>query len=252
MKGTDAEVKLREAVLRAYDLFGAAPPDRWAGDDLGLAREDWARLSAVPLRELNRADTNHFLSETGHFTRREVRYMLPRVMELLAEGEAPHAAGEECSLRCLRLAGYPDDWTVPEREVVESFLAALLDASLADERLWDRFSLDTVLCMAANANGDLGALLARADRAGDRLLARAVAYDLDWIGGLDTAGGLRNAFWESADDAQRAAVTAWYRRPEFCDRVERAFFAEGDPDWQRRLSDAAEQMRNWQRQPASG
>lgn len=243
--GASANVPLRQTVEDAYRLFADDPPAHWSGDDLGIGKEDWDRLTNVPLRELNRHDTNHFLSETGRFTRREVRYMLPRVMELLAEGEAPHAAGAECSLSCLASAGYPDDWTETERAVIEAFLAAMLDSCLADPNFWDRLGLDELLCMAANANADVSALLDSLDRADDGTVARAVAFDLDWIGGLYSSGGFRNAFWESAKTEHASAVEAWYRQPELLERVERAFFAETDPDWQTRISNAVAAMATW-------
>lgn len=238
---------LRQAVEEAYSQFKAEPPGRWSGDDMGLGEEDWARLTNVPLRELNRHDTYHFLSETFRFNRREVCYMLPRLLELLAEAEAPNAAGEECSLSCLAEAGYPDVWTTPERAVVETFFEAMLDECLTEQGFWDRLSLDTLLCMAGNANADIGALLDRAERADDKWIARAVAFDLDWIGGPHSSGGLVNAFWESAKPKHRSAVEAWYRRPELLERIERAFFAETDPEWQRRISKAVEVMGTWQR-----
>ncbi|HSF94095.1 MAG TPA: hypothetical protein VLA52_03645 [Thermohalobaculum sp.] len=231
----------------AYSVFRCDPPQRWSGDNTGYDRENWQRLSAVQLRELTRFDTDHFLSETGAVERSELRYILPRMFDLIAQGEAPHVAGEECSLSYLAETGYPEKWTEPERSAVERFFAALLDHCLSERYFEDSPFLDVVLCMAGNANADLGALLDRADRAGDKWLARAVAHDIDWIGGPDAAGGMRNAFWESAADAHASAAEAWYRRPELLARMERAFFAETDPDWQQRLSDAIEAMRGWSR-----
>jgi hypothetical protein len=238
---------LRAAVEEAYQVFKAGAPERWSGDDYDLDRESWARLSDLPLRELNSADTHHVLSESGRFDGREVRYMLPRLFELLAEGESPSSWGEECSLSCLAEAGYPEKWTEPERAAIEAFFSAMLDACLQDEQFWERRSLDSLLCMAGVANADVSALLERADRAEDRRLARAVAHDIDWIGGPDWFGGLANAFWENAHPGHASTVEAWYRRPELLTLLEREFFAETDPAWQQRISDAVERMRGWRR-----
>jgi hypothetical protein len=243
--GGEPLTPLKAAVEEAYRVFKAEAPERWSGDDIGVGKEDWERLSTVPLRELTRSDTYHFLTETGVFNRHEVRYMLPRILDLLAAGEEPHAAGDECSLSCLANAGYPEQWTAPERAAIDAFFFAMLDACLEDEEFWERWSLDTLLCVAGCANADVGALLARADRAEDQRLARAVAHDIDWVGGLYPAGGLVNAFWQSARPEHAAAVDAWYRHPELLARVERAFFDESDPDWQKRISDAVEAMRGW-------
>jgi len=245
--GGEPLTPLEAAVEEAYRVFKAEAPQRWLGDDLDLDRKAWTRLSDLPLRELNSADTHHFLTESGRFDGREVRYMVPRLFELLAAGECPGHWGEECSLSCLERAGYPKDWTDPERAAIEGFFAALLDDCLAQQALWERRSLDTLLCMAANANADVGALLARADQEEDQPMARAVAHDLAWIGGVYAHGGMQNNFWESAPGGHAAETEAWYRRTELLARIEQAFFEEPDPDWQKRISDAVESMRGWTR-----
>jgi hypothetical protein len=243
--GRESLTPLRQAVEEAYCLFKADPPDHWSGDDIGLGRRDWDRLTNVPLRELNRSDTNHFLSEAGDFKRHEVRYMLPRILDLFADGEDPHAAGLECCLGCLERTGYPDYWRPEERRVIEAFLLALIDQTLTEESYTEEASLDGVLCMAANANADLAPILAYLDQADETALARAVAFDFDLIGGLGEDGNLVNAFWESAGSGNRAAMIAWYRRADLAALLERAFFAESDPEWQRKLSAAVDVMRSW-------
>ncbi|MDH3667322.1 MAG: hypothetical protein OEN23_10385 [Paracoccaceae bacterium] len=234
---------LRAAVEDAYRTFETARPEKWSGDDLDLGREYWARLETVPLRELNRSDTDHFLSETGRFLRHEIRYILPRVIELLAEGESPHAAGMECSLNCLAQSGYPQDWTDGEVAAVEAFFAQLLDATIAG--VLESDGIGTLFCMVANAHGDLPALLDRGDRADPKTLARAIASDLDIIGGLDADGGLINAFWETAPGEHKVSMVDWYRRPKLVSVMEQAFFSETDPRWQQKISDALETMRRW-------
>jgi hypothetical protein len=92
-------------------------------------------------------------------------------------------------------------------------------------------------------------LLGRIDRAGDRSAARAVVVDLECLGGLDADGDLVNAFWENAGPAHRARIRSWYRRDGLRACLERAFFAEAEPDWQRRISDAAEAVRGWESIP---
>jgi hypothetical protein len=92
-------------------------------------------------------------------------------------------------------------------------------------------------------------LLDRIDRADDKRVARAVAFDLECLGGLDAHGDLVNAFWENASPEPRTSVRAWYRRNEIRACLERAFFAETGPDWQRRISDAVEAVRRWETIP---
>ncbi len=234
---------LRAAVEDAYRAFKTARPEKWSGDDLQLGREYWARLETVPLHELNRSDTYHFLSETGKFPRHEVRYMLPRILDLLAEGQDPHSAGIECSLDCLASTGFPQDWTDADIAVVETFFARLLDATI--DGVLESDGIGTLFCMVANAHGDLPALLDRADQADPKTLARAVASDLDIIGGIGLDGELINAFWETAPGEHKESMIDWYRRPALVSILEQAFFSETDPHWQQKISDALETIRRW-------
>ncbi len=119
----------------------------------------------------------------------------------------------------------------------------LLDAVIACEVHAD--TIGAYFCMVACAGGDLPAVLDRAAGAEPQSLARAIALDIGVLGGLDQTGELVNAFWENASTENRRAMTEWYRRPGFAADLERAFFAETDPEWQQRISDALETIRNW-------
>jgi len=171
-------------------------------------------------------------------------YLLPKIFELISQGTWPNAVGEEITLQFLAEAGYPDDWLPDERRVVDAFLIALIDKTLAEETFHDGVGLDVLLCMASNANVELGPFLDHLYRADDLSLARAVIFDFYLIGGLNMDGNLVNAFWETASARHRATMQSWYRSPELTAKLERAFFAETDPIWQGKISDAIEMMRH--------
>lgn len=159
------------------------------------------------------------------------RYLLPRVMELLAEGHHVASAGLEVSLK--RFAtGLSDRWTAPETEVITRFARLFLDRFRQSDPAPAEDLLDDALCMFGCAGHDPRPLLAHIWGWSDGDLFGRLASD--WAsGGNHMPSPWSTAFWvEDAwslpGQAERAKCVAdWYRSPEMSARAERAWL---DPD----------------------
>ena len=237
--------RLTDLVEGAYRAFVVPVPVHWSGDDTGLAPDNWRRLSTVPLRQLTPHDLSHFSDETpGTLPRHEVRYLLPRYLDLLACGKRPQIVGVEASLAVLRRSGYREAWTESEQVIIEEFLAAFLEAFMANP---DYFDFDTilgeVLCMVACAGSDAPALLPRLDRAPPPLLARSVARWVNSTYGPTWRESLRNAFWQNLPGED--AVLDWLAALDPPRYLERAFFNETDPVWRDLISQAQVSTETW-------
>jgi hypothetical protein len=141
-------------------------------------------------------------------TRGVAAYVLPRVFELIARGIWPNRTSDEITLNFLPEAGYPQEWDETERRIVQAFLVALLDQTLQEDHFDNGPGLDALLCMASNAKTDVAGLLDHLDQMNEGLFARALAFDLSSIGGLDSYGELVNAFWQTAPGLHRQIVEA--------------------------------------------
>jgi hypothetical protein len=250
IKIVEPSAPLRQVVEEAYCFFAADPPTNWVGDGIGVGERDWARLTDVPLRDLTLYDTTHFLTETPHHNGREVRYMLPRLMDMLAEGDAPTVIAVECSLSCLASAGYPDDWTESERDLIERFFHELLRSYCADPRHFAPSraigdNLGGYLCMIGSAGRDVAGALQVLDSVPQHQLAHALAL---WIGPsgnplFSWRSSLHDGFWDLAPANREHAVLDWVEALNLPHLLETAFFEEADPEWQETISDALEHVK---------
>jgi len=245
--GGEPLTPLQQAVEDAYRVFCGPPPDDLGVCDCcGLGPHDIRRIRQVPVRDLDLDDIwKWYSSADANLSSEKVGYLLPRIFDFLAQGKCVCAIGNQIALRRIGATVYPHGWTSKEQQAVEGFLAAFLDALLVDPDTFNEQTLDEFLCMAASANADIPGLLRLLDAAEDGYVARALSVATEGLGTIDCFGGLVDPFWSDTPLALQDAVRGWYCRPELCSRVEQAFFAETEPEWQRRISNAAEVMRTW-------
>ena len=139
------------------------------------------------------------------------RFLLPRVLEILAWGEDdPSSVGIEVSLSRFP-TGDRDQWTGAQWSVLERFAAMFLDAQKTNSTDY----LDDVLCMFGLARFDLDPLLARLDGWSETELATKLHRD--WH--LPYGGGSIwiTAFWEAPLNTR---VFEWYTSRRLYDRME--------------------------------
>ena len=246
---------LREIVEEAYRVFADAPvgpmpqvclcPVCFDGDT-ALAR----RLVTTPLRDIP-ADLLAAYTNSAHGWCDEMRYFLPRYLDLLARGEVPGWNGPEYVLSRLSLVPWRETWPAAEREALERFFDTLLEHALgcrpgeqnwrhpdgSREFIFHGTPVPPIVGLVSMAGGDLGRLLRIADatrgRSADLHFAAVVG---DVIRPL-----FRERFhWGTTtpgDDSERRLL-AWLLRPEMEQRLEAAFFASDDPVEAAALSDA--------------
>lgn len=142
------------------------------------------------------------------------RYMLPRVLDLLAQG-TELGLGFELMLQRFD-TGTPELWTEAQNAAIAEFEAAFLDAQAVIPSPWG--SLDDSLCMFALAGHDVDRLLARIWAWADADLITRLHHD--WC----TRGGIwirHTAFWKSdrlSITESSDKVMTWYRAPQLRER----------------------------------
>ena len=144
----------------------------------------------------------------------QMGWLLPRVMQMLAEGEEVTNLGLEVVLARLPLAGFPDAWPRDAVQAVRDFAHAYLVTACAEE---GTEPLDEVLCMIGESGLPIGDFLADLDRLADDTLADMLhrSWVVDWGGKIPLS-----PFWST--DTSRAAVWGWYTSPELYKRMMRA------------------------------
>lgn len=228
----------------AYRAFAGAPvgpvpavcfcPVCFDGDE-ALARA----LVDTPLREIPK-DLLTCYTRSAHGWHDEMRYFLPRYLDLIARGDAPCDTLDEHVLSRMAETPWRAAWPAAEREAVEGFFDAHLRALAArgppEEGRWGggddaaaywRSPLREALGMIANAGGDVGRALRVLDE------ARDPATDLHLAALVNETGhrlGRGRLGWGGAmrDRAAEARIAAWLRGPAMARRVEAGFFAATD------------------------
>ncbi len=176
---------------------------------------------------------------------REMRYFLPRYLELLAIDDPPDNGGIDTCLRRLGYAHWRTKWPDRERDVIDRFFDEYMRSSLGrtDLVLWPvgwrlAFDVSDVLTLVVTAHGDLQRALAVWDAADDPC---AVIHMAALRGRVLHETG--RTYFHSAhfDDYREAADTigAFLMRLELTQRIETAFFQIEDPRLQQLVSDAA-------------
>lgn len=182
----------------------------------------------------------------------DLRYLLPRYFELIAQGLDPTHFGDEICLERLSDADYRNTWKQKDADAIEAFFLALMRDRLAEpvEVDWSGMShgddpVESALCLIAHAGGDLAPLLAAwgADESRTATLHIAnIAAKANWY-----AKQLENTWWcvEHRPNGQIAMqqVIAWLLRAQTRERLETACLAETDDGAASLLSHAEDIVR---------
>jgi hypothetical protein len=209
-----------------------------------VAPEVEHELISTPLHELSSALLAEYTNSAHVWDDKvadDLRYFLPRYFELLALDDVPCQLDLEVCLRRLANAAWHEEWPAAEAKAIDDFFVAMLrsrlDKSLGKIDLPTGYHLFTsgedaeaMLCLAANAGGDMQQLLKAWDedtsRPANVRLARMIV-SANW-----GARQLSNSWW-IADHRPRAEqamqqVMAWILRTETWERLEAACLKETD------------------------
>ncbi|MGE0023923.1 MAG: hypothetical protein AB7S70_09865 [Hyphomicrobium sp.] len=243
--------ELKDIVEDAYGVFGryrvTTPTLTVCHCNVCMTEEVEQELIKTPLREIP-ADLLAEYTNSAHDwddgpVAREMRYFLPRYLELIASYDPPDYIGLDICLRRIGRGGWRSKWPAEEEQLIDRFLDAFLVASLAklDLVLWPvgwrlDFDFADVLTMIVTADGNLDRALAAWDQAADPAAAIHMAALREDVLILNGRPCLDTPFLEDHREAADT-VGAFLMRPEVDRRLEAAFFTVPDPRLQQILSD---------------
>lgn len=204
---------------------------------------DWPQ-DAIPKTDI--ADW-YFAASENPFPRSVARWFLPRVLELLAEGEDVASVGNEVALRRLADAGFPEKWPEDDAAFLTRFGATLAEAVARAQGQSDepvgRAGLQETVCMLALGGVDVAPAIAALDALPTGLLARALAEDWAW----PRTGYFVDAFWE--EGAAKDMVFGWLTGEALLERMLAHGMTENDGDPTRaaalQVAEAILQWREW-------
>jgi hypothetical protein len=243
--------RLQAVIAEGYNVFARytlAGPLTVCHCDCCMREENEGALRATPLKEIP-ADLLAEYTNSAHawdddVVARELRYFLPRYLELIAQNDPPDHLGLDICLRRLAYAHWRAKWPGPEVDVLDCFFDALLVASLPRLELseWPAgwrldFDLADVLTLVVTADGDIKRMLAAWDGSPDPPAAIHMAA----LRGNVLRRSHRTFFYSAylPDHPEAAdAIGAFLVRPEVTARIEAAVFTVEDPRLQQILSDA--------------
>lgn len=158
-----------------------------------------------------------FADDIGH---NHVAWFLPRVMQLLADGQEVASVGDEVAFTRLPRTGFPDRW--PERQVaaIDRFALAYLEAKLAADPPMGWGDLDRLLCMFGEGGIDIVPLLRRLDAQPDGDLALLLYRS--WFH-AESGSIPFDAFWSR--EPARSQAWDWYTSAALLRRMEQAAMA---------------------------
>jgi hypothetical protein len=222
--------RLADETERLYEVFGRVPrPPRVEGCAHCVAPDEDRPLLEGPVRTLDvdvlrRYATDALLLWGGV---PELRYFLPRLLELAAENEFdwPDAEIVFGKLGRGRFLEWPDD---DERAAVHAFLNRWWESTVDHDEPWP--TAGTVLCSLSLTGVDLVPFLARWARlesAGSvRNLHEFVTREVTW-----PAAGPKplNPFWDKETASYRETFT-WLTDGRALSAVEKAFERETDEE----------------------
>jgi hypothetical protein len=159
----------------------------------------------------------YFAAFTDDISHNHVAWFLPRVMEMLADGQEVAAVGHEVVFQRLPLTGFPDRW--PERQVdaVNRFALALFEVKVWSPKTTGLEDIDSWLCMIGQGGIDISPMLRLLDDLPDDDLVDLLYRN--WF--IYGRGSIRlDAFW-SVEPAKTLAWS-WYTSALLLTRMERA------------------------------
>jgi hypothetical protein len=162
----------------------------------------------------------NFAAFTDAISHNHVAWFLPRVMELLADGEEVASVGNEVAFQRLPRTGFPDRW--PERQVaaIDRFALAYLEMKLEAKPSMDWADLDYLLCMFGEGGIDISPLLRRLDLLSDGELADLL--HCTWFHAHKESIPF-DAFWSR--EPAKSMAWSWYTSAALLERMERAAMA---------------------------
>lgn len=252
--GKQMTPELRSIVEEAYRVFGGYR----LTDTLVvchcnccMTEETERELIKTPLREI----PSNLLAEYTNSAHgwddgaiaREMRYFLPRYLELIAENDPPDNIGLDICMRRIGRGGWRGKWPDDEEALIDRFFDALVAAFLPrlGLELWPvgwRLSFDFagVLTCIVTGGGNLDRALATWEAAEDPAAAIHMAALREDVLMLNGRPCFDNPFLEDHREAADK-IGAFLMRPDVDTRIEAAFFAVADPRLQHILSDALTQ-----------
>lgn len=226
--GGEPLAELSALVEEGYRLFKAPPPaNHGCCVNCCMYPEVEERLLKWPVREIPLHDLKdwYFAASDNPFPAPTMKWILPRVLDFLAQGEGIASVGTEVVLQRLKASGFPQDWPEYAGDFMARYATALLAAvATAPDAFKDGpynpFSLDELLCMFGTGGVDLRPALTRLDALPTGRLAAAMASD--WV--LMGPDIWVNAFWESGP--AKDLVFGWLASDPMLERM-LAYGAEG-------------------------
>ena len=214
-----------------------------------MTHETMRRLVSTPLREIQSSLLAEYTNSAHDWNdgqvAREMRYFLPRYMELIARNDPPDTIGMEICLRRLAPAQWRAKWPAAEADLTARFFDALVEGAMQrlDVIPWEgmpepKACMEDIMTLIVRAGADLSRALAVWDAGplvGAAVQMAMTRQSLSWKGGRDI---LRNAHLDDHEEAARELAT-FLLRPSVAERIEEAFFATSDLHLQKILSNAA-------------
>jgi hypothetical protein len=264
--GTEMNQQLKILVEEAYDLFGRFQPLRLMQVclcNVCMTAEQQQELSTTPLRQIPVGLIREYSNSAHEIPKNtdELKYILPRYLELIAEGICPHPFAWELCLSRFGDARKMDTKTrdlhrdlqsnrrtraganVPSRPIFSQEEACFLDRFLL--AFFDTLpggcglvQLDEALIMLALAGTDIKGAIARIlDYAPDNGPETVAEFVLASSNSLVSRGTLRNSFWEYAQ-AEMKQVVAELCNQAIIARLTQAVLEERDAARAQKISDA--------------
>jgi hypothetical protein len=206
--------------------------------DVCMTEEAALELSRTPLRQIPPALLAEYTNSAHDWddtvVARQLRYFLPRYLELIAANDPPDGLGLGVCLRRLGYADWRAKWPAEEGAALDRFFGDLTVASLSrlDVSEWPAgwrldFDMREVLTLVVTAGGDLGRVLARWDAAKDPSAAIHMAGLRLWVNREEGRTYLHDAHLEEFE-AEADRIGAFLMRPEVDERIAAAREAVDD------------------------
>ena len=207
-----------------------------------------AELVSTPLREipseLLAEYTNSAHGWDDDMILADMRYFLPRYLDLIAVDDVPSQLSlSQCLIR-LSDAHWREKWPADEVDILDRFFDALMVARIEHLCLaeWPAgwrlaVEIDEVLCCTILAGGDVGRVLRAWDAAPDPQAAIHMAALRQEIERVDGRPRLESAYLED-HIAAAEAIGEFLERLDVDERLEAAFLQLEDPRLRKIVSDA--------------
>lgn len=233
---------LQDAIDNSYVVFGRY---RLTGTIVYcdcpscMTPEVAAKLSSLPLKDIGVDLLSEYTNSAHGYNRDQIetefKYFLPKYFDLIGHCQPPSYLDLEVCLT--RLKGYRDVWRETEKEAVDAFFDAFLEACLQQGRLLEwpvglrlEFDIGSVLAMIVLAGGDLNKALEIIDRNTGALVAVHLASLRMELGSKDGTQYYDNAFLEDHPDAAKR-IGSWLQRDCVTERILAAPDALGRPEY---------------------